>query len=152
VVVPKTRQPQWLRAAAALVVVALGVTIGALSLRTGTAPLPVAATAKLASVDAPPSSRGKAIVEATKLGFDMEVETKGLPKITGNEYYEVWLFNPRTNKMLPIGMLKPDGVAHFTFSKSLMDEFSAIDVSLQVNNGVAAHSDISVLRGPVHLA
>ena len=145
------KAPKWILRSAAVVLV-VGLAVAGLSF-SGRAPAaPVAATAQLASLDAPPASEGKVVVRATTGGLDMSVATSGLPKISANQYYEVWLLNPKTNKMLPVGMLKPNGVGDFTFSKQLMNDFSAVDVSLQANDGVAAHSAISMLRGPVHLA
>ena len=143
--------PKWFLRCAAAVVLVVGLAIAGLSFSRRAPVTPVAATAKLASLDAPLASKGKVVVRATSGGLDMSVATSGLPKISANQFYEVWLLNPETNKMLPVGILKPDGVGDFTFSKQLMNDFSAVDVSLQANNGVAAHSAISMLRGLVHL-
>lgn len=144
--------PKWMLRAAAGVVLVVGLAIAGLSFSNRAPAAPVAATASLSSLDAPPASRGNVIVRVSSVGLDMSVSTSGLPKVRANQYYEVWLLNPKTNKMLPVGMLKPDGVADFTLSKQLMGDFSAVDVSLQANDGVAAHSKTSMLRGRVHLA
>jgi len=149
--VVERKVPKWILRSAAAVVLVVGLGIAGLSFANRAPVTPVAATAKLASLDAPVASQGKVVVRATSGGLDMVVATSGLPKISANQYYEVWLLNPKTNKMLPVGMLKPNGVGDFTFSKQLMDDFSAVDISLQANDGVAAHSAISMLRGPVHL-
>jgi hypothetical protein len=51
--------------------------------------------------------------------------------------------------MLPVGVLSPSGTGSYALSASVMGQFSAVDVSLQANNGNPAHSDTSVLRGLV---
>jgi hypothetical protein len=53
--------------------------------------------------------------------------------------------------MLPVGILPPSGAASFEISASLMSQYSAIDVSLQINDGDATHSSQSVLRGPIQV-
>ena len=62
-------------------------------------------------------------------------------------FYEVWLLNPATLKMLPVGVLPPSGSGTYNMDAALMKDYSAVDVSLQVNDGNPAHSKVSVLRG-----
>jgi hypothetical protein len=49
--------------------------------------------------------------------------------------------------MMPMGTLPPSGQASYGVSASLMAGYSAVDISLQANNGNPAHSAVSVLRG-----
>jgi hypothetical protein len=79
----------------------------------------------------------------------MHVVTAGLPPLAANHFYEVWLLQPRTNKMLALGVLSVTGTSTFTISRPLMSQFSAVDISLQDNNGRPEHSSTSVLRGQV---
>jgi hypothetical protein len=58
-----------------------------------------------------------------------------------------WLLDPVTLKMMPMGTLPPSGQASYGVSASLMAGYSAVDISLQANNGNPAHSAVSVLRG-----
>jgi hypothetical protein len=79
----------------------------------------------------------------------MFITTSRLPKLAPNEFYEVWLLQPATNKMLPVGVLSPSGTGSYALTAQVMSQFSAVDVSLQANNGDPAHSSLSVLRGSV---
>ncbi len=76
----------------------------------------------------------------------MTVETSDLPSITKGEYYQVWLFNPETGKMLSLGILGPGGKGGFEFPDSLLGRYQVVDVSLEKDDGDPAHSVTSVLR------
>jgi len=58
----------------------------------------------------------------------------------------VWLLDPATLKMLPMGVLSPSGHGEYSVSATIMNGYSAVDVSLQANNGNPAHSQTSVMR------
>jgi hypothetical protein len=92
---------------------------------------------------------GHVSVHATSAELVMIVTTTGLPVLQANHFYEVWLLAPTTNKMLPLGVLSVTGRSTFTISRPLMSQFSAIDISLQDNDGRPQHSKTSVLRGTV---
>lgn len=77
----------------------------------------------------------------------MTVETQDLPTITKGEFYYVWLFNPKTQKMLPLGVVSPGGRANFDLSDSLVKRYQVVDVSLEKDDGDPAHSVTSVLQG-----
>ena len=79
-------------------------------------------------------------------GVRMVVETRGLPRISRGHFYEVWLFNPKTQKRLALGMLGPGGAARFDVAGSLMGRYQDIDVSLERDDGDPGHSVTSVLR------
>ena len=59
----------------------------------------------------------------------------------------MWLLEPATNKMLPLGLVEPGGTATFRIDEELVAEYGAVDVSLEVDDGDPAHSVTSVLRG-----
>ncbi len=148
-VAPIRRRTQWIAAAAAVLVVAFGAA-GWLSRPSSTTPsTPVAAVASLHHMDSPAAAAGDVVVHATAKDLVMLVSTKGLPAAPANHFYEVWLLAPSTNKMLPLGVLSATGKGTYTISPSIMNQFSAIDVSLQDNDGIPQHSKTSVLRGDV---
>jgi predicted anti-sigma-YlaC factor YlaD len=110
---------------------------------------PVSALASLRHVDAPAVATGVVVVRSIGSTRQMHIRIAGLGHAPEDQFYEVWLFQPATGKMLPVGILPPSGAASFELSASLMSQYSAIDVSLQVDDGDAAHSSHSVLRGPI---
>lgn len=76
----------------------------------------------------------------------MVIETSGLPQPREGQYYYAWLLEPETNKMLPLGLVWPDGSSTFDVDDSLIGSYSAIDVSLEQDDGDPQHSPVSVLR------
>ena len=76
----------------------------------------------------------------------MRMTPTALPTAPRGEFYYAWLFDPRTNKMLPLGQVTPGRVATFEIPESLVAAYSAIDVSLEADDGDPAHSVTSVLR------
>jgi hypothetical protein len=75
----------------------------------------------------------------------MEVDTS-LGSAPANRYYEVWLLDRGTGKMLPVGVLPPDGHGTFRLSGEILNGYDSVDISLQPNNGSTQHSSDSVLR------
>jgi hypothetical protein len=145
-------------AVTAVAAVAAAVIVGLVSLgwavgrQSPTAPVaPVSAVASLRHLDAPAFATGVVIVRSIGSTRQMHVRIDGLGPAAPNHFYEVWLLRPASNKMLPVGILPPSGAASFEISASLMSQYSAIDVSLQVNDGDATHSSQSVLRGPIQV-
>ena len=76
----------------------------------------------------------------------LQVDADGLGTPPVNDYYEVWLLDPRTSQMLPMGILSPTGIGKYTTTKGIMSGYSAVDISLQSNDGNPAHSATSLLR------
>ena len=76
----------------------------------------------------------------------MVIETSGLPALADGQFYYAWLLDPATNKMLPLGQVWPDGSTSFDIDEALIGSYSAIDVSLEDDDGDPQHSPISVLR------
>jgi hypothetical protein len=106
----------------------------------------VSVTAVLDPVDGPGSGQ----VEMTSTGdrsTRMTIRTTGLPEVTRGDFYYAWLFDPSTQKMLPLGLVGPDGAATFRVDESLVAAYSAVDVSLETDDGDPGHSVTSVLRG-----
>ena len=99
---------------------------------------PVTGTASgRVSMAEPPAERG-----TTR----MSITTDGLDAAGAGRFYYAWLFDPATNKMLPLGVVSPDGSTRFDVSDDLVGRYHAVDISLQDDNGDPAHSATSVLR------
>jgi hypothetical protein len=134
-----------LAALAAAVVIVAGAVAAGLGLSTSGAP--VTNRAALHALKAPAGAHGAVTVTGASGARQVQVSTDGLPAPGQGHYYEVWLLDPATLKMLPMGALAPSGQATFGVATGLMAGYSAVDVSLQANNGNPVHSATSVLRG-----
>ena len=69
-----------------------------------------------------------------------------MPPAAAGHFYYAWLLDPTTNKMLPVGVVDPSGASTFDLGGDLVKRYSAVDISLQADNGDPAHSPVSVLR------
>jgi len=107
---------------------------------------PVVATAALERLAAPAPAGGEVTVVAKGRDRLLVVRTANLPPPPTGDFYEVWLLAPQTDKMLPMGVLPPTGTGSYGIAGSIMRQFSAVDISLQRNDGDPAHSKTSVLR------
>ncbi len=76
----------------------------------------------------------------------MRIETTDLRPARPGQFYYAWLLDPLTNKMLPLGQIGPGGRASFEVSRTLLAAYSAVDVSLENDDGDPSHSPRSVLR------
>lgn len=76
----------------------------------------------------------------------MRIETDDLRPARPGQFYYAWLLDPVTNKMLPLGQVGPGGTASFEVSQALLAAYSAVDVSLETDDGDPGHSPRSVLR------
>jgi hypothetical protein len=129
-----------------LVLALVAGTVVILATRSGpAAPTPVA-SAPLHPIGAPGDTSGSVAVFAEGSTRSLRVEATQLPEPARQSFYEVWLLNPATRKMLPMGVLSPSGSSEYSVSASIMAGYSAVDVSLQANDGDPAHSQTSVLR------
>ena len=72
--------------------------------------------------------------------------TTTLPGPPAGSFYEVWLLQPESGQMLAVGVLPNDGTGTYAVPADLIDRYHAVDVSVQPDNGNAAHSNDSVLR------
>ena len=107
---------------------------------------PVVAQGSLRALQAPPSATGTVTVLAEGTTRHMIVRTRDLSTPSSQEFYEVWLLDPATQKMLPVGVLPPTGDGDYAVTAGIMAGYSAVDVSLQRDDGDPAHSRTSVLR------
>ena len=105
------------------------------------------AVATLHPLVAPAGAQGAVVVRAVGKTSEMSISTSGLPALPADEFYEVWLLQPKTNKMLPVGVLAPSGTGSYGLSEPVMAGFTAVDISLQANDGNPGHSLLSVLSG-----
>lgn len=76
----------------------------------------------------------------------MTVFTARLPSAGAGRFYFAWLLDPRSGKMLPLGVVTADRTEGFDVSSDLVRRYHAVDISLESDNGDPAHSDTSVLR------
>ena len=132
--------------AACLVLVA-GATALGISFSQHSSPRPIAAVATLHPLVAPAGAQGAVVVRAIGKTSEMSISTSGLPALPADEFYEVWLLQPKTNKMLPVGVLAPSGTGSYGLSEPVMAGFTAVDISLQANDGNPVHSLLSMLSG-----
>ncbi len=130
-------------AAAVILVGTLG-TVAALTRHSPTQP--VVAEGALQPLKAPRAATGTVTVLAEGTTRHMIVRTRDLSTPSNQAFYEVWLLDPATQKMLPVGVLPPSGDGDYVVTAGLMAGYSAVDVSLQSNDGNPAHSRTSVLR------
>jgi hypothetical protein len=82
----------------------------------------------------------------------MTITTRDLPRPRAGQFYEAWLLDPVTRKMLPLGQLGPSGAASFELDDRLVGRYAAVDVSLEDDDGDPQHSVTSVLRASYHEA
>ena len=133
--------------ASAAAVIALGV-LGAVGVLTHHQPStqPVVAQGSLQPLHAPRAATGSVTVLAEGTTRHMIVRTRDLAGLPSQRFYEVWLLDPATQKMLAVGVLPPSGSGDYEVTAGLMAGYSAVDVSLQSDDGNPAHSQTSVLR------
>lgn len=143
---PRRRGPVLLAAAAVLVVGGAAATTYAVL---GGDDAPEESSELLAAVDLSPvegSASGRVEMSSDDTRTRMTFTTEDLPPAGQGRFYEAWLFDPDTQKMLPLGTLGPEGTATFEVDQSLLAGYSAIDVSLEDDDGDPEHSVTSVLR------
>ena len=76
----------------------------------------------------------------------MRLQTSDLPA-AGSGFYEVWLLQPDSGKMLPVGVLGASGSGTYTLPAGVLGRYADVDVSRERDDGNPAHSADSVLRG-----
>lgn len=145
---PSRRGPALLAAAAVIVGVtagAVGVTLVNRSSDDG-GPTTARASVTLDPVDGSAAGEARMVEEAGQR-TRMTIVASDLPDAGRGHFYYAWLLDPETNKMLPLGLVGPGGTASFDLDNALLGSYSAIDVSLEDDDGDAGHSVTSVLRG-----
>jgi hypothetical protein len=111
-----------------------------------TQPHTTEAQATLHVVGANAGSGGQVVMRTRDGKTNMLVTAKGLQAPSADRFYEVWLFDPHTQKMLSVGVLGPGGSSSYSLPQSLIAQYQIVDISLQQDNGNPAHSKDSVLR------
>jgi hypothetical protein len=153
-VVPSLRQrtprrvPSVLVTAAAVVVgLAVGATAVFLVERSADESAPTAyASVALDPVEGSAAGEVRMVAESDQ-HTRMTIEAPDLPGVGTGHFYYAWLLDPETDKMLPLGQVGPGGTASFELDDSLLAAYSAVDVSLEDDDGDPGHSVTSVLRG-----
>ena len=103
--------------------------------------------ARLEPVVASPAPQAAGLVRMTGTGeVTMTIRIRGLAAARPGHFYYAWLLDAATNKMLPVGVVDPAGASTFGLSGDLVKHYSAVDISLQADDGDPAHSTVSVLR------
>jgi predicted anti-sigma-YlaC factor YlaD len=103
-------------------------------------------TIDLVALGTSSAASGTVSMTPTKSAQDMKVSTVDLAAPPRGSFYEVWLFNPATGKMLPVGVLSLTVASNYQLADDLVASYTKVDVSLQQDNGNPAHSNTSVLR------
>ncbi|WP_426566242.1 anti-sigma factor domain-containing protein [Angustibacter sp. McL0619] len=145
-VTTRRRLPMVLVACAAGVLLVVGLAAGIQHWRGNASATPSRSVA-LQAVTGTASGRVSMAEPATQRGTTrMSITTTGLDPAGPGRFYYAWLFDPMTSKMLPLGVVSPDGSTRFDVSDDLVSSYHAVDISLQDDNGDPAHSATSVLH------
>ncbi len=137
-------------AIAAAVLLVVGGAGGFLLARHGDRATVAAASHAILSAQAggPKNVTGAATVHTTDQGRQLSITSDGLPLRQG--YYEVWLYNPASGGMQPVGALGDNGSGTFTIAGSIdLRSYDVIDVSAQDYGGSTVVHQQSVLQGPL---
>ena len=135
-----------LAAAAALVLVVTAISISHQVGGGSTTHTDRLASATLQPLEAPPPAGGRVTLSRSGAQAVVGIRITGLPAPGRGQFYEAWLLDPATNKMMAMGVLPPAGRTTFTVAIDLLPGYTAVDISLQANDGDPHHSATSVLR------
>jgi hypothetical protein len=138
-------------------VVAAAIALGGVALtggRLGHASAPPAAAAQharlmpvVAASGGAPAPSAAGVVSMSGSGeVVMTIHVTGLPAAGAGHFYYAWLLDPSTNKMLPVGVVDAAGSSTFDLGGDLVKRYTAVDISLQADDGDPQHSPVSVLR------
>ena len=140
--------------AAACAVVLLGIGVGAGLLASGGNDGGPASGGQVVALDrfgaGPAGASGRATVSQSDAGPEVTIDTRGLRPSRPGSSYEVWMIRDGRH-MVGLGRFKvgPGGRATVTLPVVVSPaDYPIMDVSLQADDGPAAHSGISVLRSP----
>lgn len=140
---------RWLAAVAGVVLLAIGLLGGVLLGRAQTG-----GSSSTRAVALHPVPGGVPVGDAAgeaRLAADggVRLSVDGLPPPPGRDFYEIWLFDPPSGRMLAVGVLPPNGKGTYSLPPTVEQGYTAVEISLQPNNGSPLHSKLSVLRGPL---
>jgi hypothetical protein len=143
----RRRWPAWataVTAAAAAAVVAVAATLAIVWSGAGRTPDEIVASAALAAFGpTPKSAHGEAEVLSDG---QMRLEVRDLPPVSG--YYQVWLIDPTTMEMFPLGVVDNGSDARLPLPSDVdLARYSIVDVSAEKFDNNPAHSGDSLLRG-----
>ena len=133
-----------LAAAAALMLVVLGVVLGALIAGGDGSPVAGREVALAAVGDGPRGARAAARLRAST----MQLTVSGLPRVGAGGFYEVWMMRDATH-LVALGSFRvgADGRARVDLPVAASPRrFPVLDVSREAADGDPAHSGHSVLR------
>ena len=141
-----SRRTAVLTAAAAVAGVLAGVVgVGIVQSRETTESV-VTATTELKPLSVAEAS-GSASLHSSPSGETLTVRVSGLRQVSDG-FYEVWLADKQTKKMISVGVLDPANQGSFDVPVGLdLTEFRVVDVSLERFDGNPLHSALSVVRG-----
>ncbi len=139
---PRPHTRTMLLVAAAVALVFAGVVTAAAMLSREQSP---DATVALAPVAGQSAADGSVAMREAGDAQAMEVDTS-LGAAPSDAYYEVWLLDRASGKMLPVGVLPPEGRGTYRLPASILEQYDTVDISLQPDDGTTAHSSDSVLR------
>jgi anti-sigma factor RsiW len=106
-------------------------------------PAPAAPGVALVALGSTQAS-GEAHMVGSGADQQMVITVDGLPPPAPGTFYQVWLIGDQGT--LPVGVLGPQG-GQYVLPAQLVQGYSAIDVSIQPDNGNPTHSGNSILRG-----
>ena len=147
-VLPPARRRRYsaLLAVAAALVLAVGVT-GAVWWRSDDPGPRTGVEATLAPLSGAEPGDGRVRMTEHDGRTRMTFAVRDLPRASTGEFYYAWLLDPDSNKMLALGLVDADTGATFEIDDALVASYSAVDVSLETDDGDPEHSVTSVLRG-----
>lgn len=79
-------------------------------------------------------------------GARVRVTLRNSPALRQGQYLHVWLLDPRTDMMLPLGQVKANRTATFDVANEHLSAYSAIDISVECDDGNPEQPPGSVLR------
>lgn len=149
---PARRPRSWLPvavAAAAGLVVGVGGVLGVEALG-GEGPGSDAVVART-DLAALPGQSGEGSAEIVRAQDALQLRVHAtLQSSPGGDYHEVWLINGDGERMYALGVLPSSGDASYWLPTPLaqqLDGYSTVDISLEPDDGVTAHSRHSLVRG-----
>lgn len=129
-------------AAAAALVAVVFVAVGPPS--ADPAPVAAASLEPLGEVSVDPVTAQFVVADGS---HRLQVDLSALPDAPDG-FYELWLLDPEDGRMVSLGPARPDG-AYALPDGVAVDDYPAVDVSVEPHDGDPTHSGDSVLRGSV---
>ena len=152
--VPRVRHRRWLRpavAAAAGLAVGVGGTLGVLAARPSPAPVAAPDLVARTSLAALPGESGEGTAELVDSADALQLRVHAsLGPSPADDYHEVWLISTDGHGMYALGVLPASGDASYWLPAALGESlggYRTVDISLEPEDGNAAHSQHSLVRG-----